>query len=95
MTESTIPQIDATQLAHLQTWQGRSETTPDTITAAPLRALSATLDRDDAPVAAGSTVPPLWHWMYFLPHARHSELGPDGHPQRGGFLPPVPLPRRM
>ena len=95
MTESTIPQIDATQLAHLQTWQGRSETTPDTITAAPLRALSATLDRDDAPVAAGSTVPPLWHWLYFLPHARQSELGPDGHPQRGGFLPPVPLPRRM
>jgi 3-methylfumaryl-CoA hydratase len=24
-----------------------------------------------------------------------SQLGPDGHPTRGGFLPPVPLPRRM
>jgi 3-methylfumaryl-CoA hydratase len=40
-------------------------------------------------------VPPLWHWLYFLPHARQSEIGPDGHPRRGGFLPPVPLPRRM
>jgi 3-methylfumaryl-CoA hydratase len=37
----------------------------------------------------------LWHWLYFLPLARQSEIGPDGHPRRGGFLPPVPLPRRM
>jgi 3-methylfumaryl-CoA hydratase len=40
-------------------------------------------------------LPPLWHWLYFLPIARQSEIGPDGHPRRGGFLPPVPLPRRM
>ena len=40
-------------------------------------------------------MPPLWHWLYFLPLARQREIGPDGHPQRGGFLPPVPLPRRM
>jgi 3-methylfumaryl-CoA hydratase len=40
-------------------------------------------------------LPPLWHWLYFLPIARQSELAPDGHPKRGGFLPPVPLPRRM
>jgi 3-methylfumaryl-CoA hydratase len=40
-------------------------------------------------------VPPLWHWLYFLPQARQSQIGPDGHPVRGGFLPPVPLPRRM
>jgi 3-methylfumaryl-CoA hydratase len=40
-------------------------------------------------------LPELWHWLYFLPHARQSEIGPDGHPKRGGFLPPVPLPRRM
>jgi len=58
-------------------------------------ALSATLDRDDPAPAAGTAVPPLWHWLYFLPHARQSEIGPDGHPKRGGFLPPVPLPRRM
>ena len=87
--------IDSAALAHLQSWQGKSETTPDTATAAPVRALSATLDRDDPAPVPGTPVPPLWHWLYFLPHARQSEIGPDGHPRRGGFLPPVPLPRRM
>ena len=37
----------------------------------------------------------FWHWLYFLPTVRQSELAPDGHAKRGGFLPPVPLPRRM
>jgi 3-methylfumaryl-CoA hydratase len=60
-----------------------------------MAALSATLDRDDPPPQAGDPVPPLWHWLYFLPIHRQSELGPDGHAKRGGFLPPVPLPRRM
>ncbi|MEO6322898.1 MAG: MaoC family dehydratase N-terminal domain-containing protein [Polaromonas sp.] len=96
MTETYRETMDAATVAHLQTWQGRSETVQDTVTAAPLAALSATLDRDDpAPTAAVTGLPPLWHWLYFLPHARHSEIGPDGHPRRGGFLPPVPLPRRM
>jgi 3-methylfumaryl-CoA hydratase len=57
--------------------------------------LSATLDRDDPEPVPGSEVPPLWHWLYFLPVARQSQIGPDGHPKRGGFLPPVPQPRRM
>jgi 3-methylfumaryl-CoA hydratase len=57
--------------------------------------LSATLDRDDPAPAAGGPVPPLWHWLYFTPLARQSEIGADGHPRRGGFLPPVALPRRM
>jgi 3-methylfumaryl-CoA hydratase len=87
--------IDPELLAHLQTWQGRSETLEDLITPAPLRALSATLDRDDPLPVAGSELPPLWHWLFFLPHHRQSEIGPDGHAKRGGFLPPVPLPRRM
>jgi len=87
--------LDPQMLAHLQTWQGRSETLEDLITPAPLRGLSATLDRDDDLPVAGTALPPLWHWLFFLPHHRQSELGPDGHAQRGGFLPPVPLPRRM
>ncbi len=87
--------VDATLMAHLQTWQGRRETQSDDITAAPVRALAATLDRDDPAPTPGTELPPLWHWLYFLPHARQSEIGPDGHPRRGGFLPPVPLPRRM
>ena len=90
-----IRTIDAATLAHLQSWVGRTDTLVDDITAAPLRGLSATLDRDDPPPVAGTAVPPLWHWLYFLPQPRRSEIGPDGHARRGGFLPPVPLPRRM
>ncbi len=80
---------------HLQRWVGNTETLDDVATLAPLRALTATLDRDDPPTSAGDAMPPCWHWLYFLPAARQSAIGPDGHPQRGGFLPPVPLPRRM
>jgi 3-methylfumaryl-CoA hydratase len=85
----------ALDMDHLRHWIGRSETADDIATLAPLRALSATLDRDDAPLRAGARVPPCWHWLYFLPMARQSEIGPDGHAKCGGFLPPVPLPRRM
>jgi 3-methylfumaryl-CoA hydratase len=94
MTEPT-PSLSTEALAHLQGWQGRSETLHDTITAAPVRGLAATLDRDDPPPAAGDPLPPMAHWLYFLPQHRQSEIGPDGHARRGGFLPPVPLPRRM
>lgn len=79
----------------LRRWIGRSQTQDDTVTPVPVAALAATLDRDDPLPQPGDELPPLWHWIYFLPLVRHSELGPDGHPRRGGFLPPVPLPRRM
>lgn len=80
---------------HLRSWIGRQETVHDRVTRFPVAALSATLDRDDPPPREGDPLPPLWHWLYFLPVAQQSTLGPDGHPVRGGFLPPVPLPRRM
>jgi 3-methylfumaryl-CoA hydratase len=79
----------------LKDWIGRSETVADIATATPYAALSATLDRPPERPAAGTPLPPLWHWLYFLPLHRLSEIGPDGHAKRGGFLPPVPLPRRM
>jgi 3-methylfumaryl-CoA hydratase len=80
---------------YLREWVGRSESRQDQITLTPIAALSATLDRDDPYPQAGDPLPPLWHWLYFLPIHRQSEIGSDGHPKRGGFLPPVPLPRRM
>jgi 3-methylfumaryl-CoA hydratase len=79
----------------LRSWIGREEVAEDVITPVPVAALAATLDRDDPKPRRGDELPPLWHWLYFLPTVRQSELGPDGHPKRGGFLPPVPLPRRM
>src|SRR6516165_6462082 len=82
-------------IQRLEQWIGQTETRTDQVTIAPIAALSATLDRVDAPPEPGDVLPPLWHWLYFLPVDRQSELGPDGHPHRGGFLPPVELPRRM
>jgi 3-methylfumaryl-CoA hydratase len=79
----------------LTDWIGRTETQYDTATPTPYTALSATFDREASRPSPGTPLPPLWHWLYFLPMYRRSEIGADGHAQRGGFLPPVPLPRRM
>ena len=82
-------------IAHLQEWVGKTESASDQVTPTPIAALSATLDIEAPHPAAGDAVAPLWHWLYFLETHRQSELSPDGHAKRGGFLPPVPLPRRM
>ena len=82
-------------IAELQRWVGKTETVSDQITPVPIEALRATLDIDTAPPRPGDPLPPLWHWLYFLTIHRQSELGPEGHTTKGGFLPPVPLPRRM
>jgi 3-methylfumaryl-CoA hydratase len=80
---------------NLHAWLGRSETVHDTIGPTPVAALGATLDHPAARLHVGDVLPPLWHWLYFLPLHRASDIGPDGHARRGGFMPPVPLPRRM
>jgi 3-methylfumaryl-CoA hydratase len=82
-------------IVELEKWIGRTETISDQITPGPMTALSATLDLHAPIPKPGDALPPLWHWLYFLSFHRRSELGPEGHPIRGGFLPPVPLPRRM
>ena len=75
-----------------QDYVGRSETRTDTVWPLLVRGLAAALDLSDP----GEALPPLWHWMLFQDWAPASALGPDGHPRRGGFLPPVhDLPRRM
>ena len=82
---------EAFDLALLQQWVGRTEVKQDVIQPGLADALAATLDR----AAPRDGLPPLWHWIYFWTAVPASEVGADGHPQRGGFLPPVPLPRRM
>jgi 3-methylfumaryl-CoA hydratase len=84
--------VDITRLSQ---WIGRSETRVERLAPFPATALAATLNRSDGPFEDGVELPPLWHWLHFLPVSPLSEAGPDGHPARGGFLPPVPLPRRM
>jgi 3-methylfumaryl-CoA hydratase len=78
----------------LKSWVGRSETQTDSAAQAPLTLFAATLDHLDPPWRRRE-VPPLGHWLYFLSHAPQREIGPDGHANRGSFLPPVALPRRM
>jgi 3-methylfumaryl-CoA hydratase len=81
-------------LASLKPWIGRQETAADTLAAFPAAALTATLDRDDR-YDTGAALPPLWHWLYLQELHKTSELADNGHGKLGGFMPPVPLPRRM
>lgn len=79
---------------HLRSWIGRTQTESELVSARLVRQLAATLDYERAP-EAGEALPPLWHWALFPHIATRSHISADGHPQRGGFLPPDPLPRRM
>ena len=79
----------------LREWVGKTESATDTLAAWPVAALTATLGHHALAPKTGDELPPAWHWLYFLDAKPEPELGPDGHPKRGGFLPPVPLPRRM
>ncbi|MGI3213131.1 FAS1-like dehydratase domain-containing protein [Roseovarius tibetensis] len=77
-------------------WIGRRETLTASITATQAAQIYATLGPPDVPAPmTGEAMPPLWHWCAFVPTVPTEELGRDGHPKLGGFLPPVPLRRRM
>jgi 3-methylfumaryl-CoA hydratase len=73
---------------------GRSEQAVATAQPEPLLHLAALLDAD-CPLHAGAPVPPGWHWVYFLPTTPQRQLGADGHPVQGAFLPHLPGRRRM
>ena len=90
-----MPVTPPTDLA-LEDWVGRTQTVLEAISPVQVRQMAATLNDaarmqqpDSTPLPAG------WHWLYFNPMEVQSLLGEDGHPQRGSFLPPVALPRRM
>jgi 3-methylfumaryl-CoA hydratase len=82
-------------LEKLREWVGRTRAVEDFAAPFPVRALIATFDEKDPDPQTGDPLPPLWHWLYFLEAAPLSKVGADGHAERGDFLPPVPLPRRM
>jgi 3-methylfumaryl-CoA hydratase len=77
-----------------EAWIGRQEDRQERIRVSVVQAMAATLDLARAP-QIGEALPPGWQWLFFNPFVRRSELGADGHPARGGFLPPIELPRRM
>jgi 3-methylfumaryl-CoA hydratase len=76
-------------------WTAHAEERTDTVTATAAAALHGLLDAPGPPPGPGDPLPPLWHWLAFLPDAPQARLGPDGHPRQGGFMPPITLPRRM
>ena len=79
----------------LQEWIGREEQADDEVALACARRVAALLDRSAQEIRRGTAIPGHWYVMLFAPTAPQSALGPDGHPAKGQFLPPVPLPRRM
>ncbi|MFM7507597.1 MAG: acyl-CoA dehydrogenase [Rubrivivax sp.] len=86
-TPSAMPDFGA--------WIGRTDHTDDPLAATQALAAAALFDLDPAALQSGAPLPQLWHWFYFLPKEPQSSLDEDGHPRRGGFLPPIPYPRRM
>ncbi|MBR1178876.1 MaoC family dehydratase N-terminal domain-containing protein [Bradyrhizobium sp. KB893862 SZCCT0404] len=80
---------------HLRQWIGRSTEATDIVTAQLVKGLRATLFQEVGEPQKGDAAPFTVHWCLAQPVFPMSMLGPDGHPTRGGFLPPVPLPRRM
>ena len=76
-------------------WHPKVERCTDIITPALVNRLAATLDEPAPDYREGDELPPLWHWIFTIKPVPHSGLGRDGHPERGGFVPPVTLPRRL
>jgi 3-methylfumaryl-CoA hydratase len=82
-------------IAALQPWVGRERIVEDEIGLSAARRIAGMLDIDPASLKHGDALPPHWFTMFFPDIARQSDIGPDGHPNKGVFLPPIPLPRRM
>jgi 3-methylfumaryl-CoA hydratase len=88
--------VDASELAaHLEGWAPEPVEVTGRLDAWPVRAFAGMLDQPAPPHAPGDPLPPLWHGFHLLDHPAQSELGEDGHPTHGRFLPPLPDRRRM
>lgn len=84
--------LDDTTINHWKSWVGKTETRREFLDREALRRFALALGEDGD---IDRVQPSLGHWAFFLPMVPHDEIGPDGHRKRGGFLPPVSLPRRM
>jgi 3-methylfumaryl-CoA hydratase len=91
----TVAAPEELDVDHLRSWIGREEVANDIVTADLVRKFHATLDLPGRTPEVGDAAPRLIHFCLAQPAAPTAALGEDGHPRRGGFLPPVPLPRRM
>lgn len=85
----------AAAMPELRSWIGRARVVEEDIALSAVRRIAGMLDQDPDSYRHGSALPPHWFSLFFADVARQSEIGPDGHPRKGAFLPPIPLPRRM
>jgi 3-methylfumaryl-CoA hydratase len=79
----------------LQEWIGKTQQAGDEASLPTALRLAALLDLPPKAYRRGDSLPSGWYVTLFTPIERQSQLGPDGHPDKGAFLPPIPLPRRM
>lgn len=79
----------------MKDWIGKSEVVEEVVGPVPFSCFQAILSRSDVRLPVGTALTGLWHWLYFNPIYLQSDLDSDGHRKRGGFLPPIQLPRRM
>lgn len=91
----SLNMTDQLDIDHLREWIGRTQKSSDIVTSQLVKALRATLFIDIGAPGPGDVAPLTTHWCLAQPAAPMSALGPDGHPARGDFLPPIALPRRM
>ncbi len=84
--------VDAGQIAHWREWIGKSEVRSERLDRESLRRFAAAIGGN---LDIYRITPALAHWAFFLPVAAGADIGSDGHPKRGGFLPPISLQRRM
>ncbi|TCP39358.1 3-methylfumaryl-CoA hydratase [Tamaricihabitans halophyticus] len=80
---------------YVDSWDPGPVTDEEVLSAEPVAALSAVLNQSKSVAGVGEALPPLWQWLYFLRWPKQDELGEDGHPRDGHFLPPIPDRQRM
>jgi 3-methylfumaryl-CoA hydratase len=79
----------------LRPWIGRVRVVEDDIGLMAVRRVASAFDADPDAFTRGTLLPPHWFTVFFAETVRQSQLGPDGHAQKGVVLPPIPMPRRM
>lgn len=86
---------EAMSTQDFSSWIGKQEVTEDEISLTLVRRCAAMCNMDPASFKRGDELPPHWYSLFFTPNALQERIGHDGHPRKGDFLPPIPLPRRM
>ena len=83
-----------TEIESLNQWKGHEERVEEILSPLKVEGYHAVLDTGEPSANEGEPAPPGIHWMLARSNTPHSQLGHDGHGRRGGFIPPINLPRK-